>query len=250
MNNINIAFLLTIIAGLSTLIGTLPIFLKLKHENNIICASLAFASGVMLCVSITDLIPESLNMLEHNLPAFLTILLSFLFIIIGIIISSLISKNIPETSKITNNNLYKVGIISMLAIIIHNIPEGIATFISTTKSISLGLSLTLAIAIHNIPEGISISVPIYYATKSKFKAFSYTLISALSEPLGALITYLFLFPFINDTILGLLFSLIAGIMLQISLTELLPISLKYNQSKTTRKFFIIGIIFMLLKFIF
>ena len=247
MNNINIAFLLTIIAGLSTLIGTLPIFLKLKHENNIICASLAFASGVMLCVSITDLIPESLTMLKHNLSAFITIILSFLFTIIGIIFSSLISKNIPET---TNNNLYKVGIISMLAIIIHNVPEGIATFISTTKSINLGLSLTLAIAIHNIPEGISISVPIYYATKSKFKAFSYTLVSALSEPLGALLTYLFLSPFINDNILGLLFSLIAGIMIQISLTELLPTSLKYNQSKITRNFFIIGIIFMLIKVVF
>ncbi len=250
MNNINIAFLLTIIAGLSTLIGTLPIFLKLKSENNIICASLAFAAGVMLCVSITDLIPESLNMLEHNLSNFFTVILSFLFIVIGIIISMLISKTIPDVTKTTNNNLYKVGIISMLAIIIHNVPEGIATFISTTKNINLGISLTLAIAIHNIPEGISISVPIYYATKSKFKAFGYTLVSALSEPLGAIITYLFLSPFINNTILGLLFSLIAGIMIQISITELLPTSLKYNQTNVTRNFFIIGIIFMLLKFTF
>lgn len=245
------AFLLTFIAGLSTLIGTIPIFINLKNEDTIICSSLSFASGVMICVSITDLIPESINMLEKNLTGFTTIILAFLFLVIGIILSGIISKFIPENNYSTNNkNLYKVGIISMLAIIIHNIPEGIATFISTTKSINLGLSLTLAIALHNIPEGISISVPIYYSTKSKLKAFFYTLVSALSEPLGAVITYLFLSYFINDTILGLLFSLIAGIMIEISLTELLPTSINYNNKKLTKTFFIIGIIFMLVKFIF
>ena len=102
---------------------------------------------------------------------------------------------------------------------------------------------------HNIPEGISISVPIYYATKSKSKACLYTLVSGLSEPLGALITYLFLLPFITDTILGLLFSLIAGIMLHISFTEILPTSLNYNETRITKLFFIIGMIFMLLKYL-
>lgn len=252
MNNINMAFLLTCIAGLSTLIGTIPIFIKLKNESKIINASLSFAAGVMICVSITDLIPESINMLGKNLNGVIIIILSFLFMIIGIIISVIISRFIPDDMCVNTNkvNLYKVGIISMLAIIIHNIPEGIATFISTTKSISLGLSLTIAIALHNIPEGISISVPIYYSTKSRLKAFLYTLISAISEPIGAIITYLFLYPFINNIILGLLFSLIAGIMIEISLTELLPSSLKYNNIKITKVFFIIGIIFMLLKFMF
>lgn len=149
MNNVGMAFLLTILAGFSTLIGTIPIFIKLENEDGIICGSLAFASGVMLCVSITDLIPESLNMLrEYN--DIVMIFLCFIFILIGIIISSIIDKTLSTKS---NNSLYKVGLISMLAIIIHNIPEGIATFISTTKSISLGLSLTIAIALHNIPEG-------------------------------------------------------------------------------------------------
>ena len=252
MNNINMAFLLTTIAGLSTLIGTLLIFIKFKNTDKIICSSLAFAAGVMICVSITDLIPESINMLSDNLNDFLTVILSFLFILIGIITSTMISKAIPDnTYKLyTNSNLYKVGIISMSAIIIHNLPEGIATFISTTKSTSLGLSLTIAIALHNIPEGISISVPIYYSTKSKWKAFAYTLVSALSEPLGAILTYLFLFKYINNTILGLIFSLIAGLMLQISITELLPTSISHNYPKLTKLFFVIGIIFMLLKFLF
>ena len=95
----------------------------------------------------------------------------------------------PTTNK---ENLYRVGIISMLAIILHNIPEGIATFISTTKDTSLGISLATSIAFHNIPEGISISIPIYYSTKSKTKAILYTFISALSEQIGAILTYLFL----------------------------------------------------------
>ena len=126
--------------------------------------------------------------------------------------------------------------------------EGIATFISTTKDTSLGISLAIAIAMHNIPEGISISVPIYYATKNKGKALLYTFVSSLSEPLGAILTYLFLLPFVNDIMLGLLFAFIAGIMIQISFTELLPTSSSYNENRITKLFFVIGIMFMLLKF--
>ena len=245
MNTINMAFFLTTLAGLSTLIGTIPIFIKLKNENNIIAGSLAFASGVMICVSITDLIPESVIMLENNYNGAITIILTFLFLIIGMITSSFIDKNLPTT--VQNTSLYKVGIISMLAIILHNLPEGIATFISTTKDTSLGISLAIAIALHNIPEGISISIPIYYSTKSKLKACFYTFISGLSEPLGAILTYLFLLPFINEVILGLLFAFIAGIMISISLTQLLPTSINYHNERITKILFIIGIIFMLVK---
>lgn len=246
MNSISMAFLLTTMAGLSTMLGTIPIFIKLKNENKIIAGSLAFAAGVMICVSITDLIPESIVMLQNYYSGIITVLLTFLFLMIGIIFSSLIDKILPSTTK--DVPLYKVGIISMLAIILHNLPEGIATFISTTKDTSLGISLAIAIALHNIPEGISISVPIYYATKSKKRALLYTFISALSEPIGAILTYLFLLPFVNDIILGLLFAFIAGIMIQISLTELLPTSTSYQTTKTTKLFFIIGVIFMLVKF--
>lgn len=244
MNSISMAFLLTSLAGLATMIGVFPIFLKLRDKDKIISSSLAFASGVMLCVSITDLVPESLEMLRGYFSGWLVVFLSFIFIVVGIVVSSLIDKYLPT---INYESLYRVGIISMLAIILHNIPEGIATFISTTKDTSLGISLATSIAFHNIPEGISISIPIYYSTKSKSKAIFYTFISALSEPIGALLTYWFLLPFVNDVLLGLLFSFIAGIMLQISLTELLPESLSYKQIKLTKIFFVIGIGFMLLK---
>ena len=157
----------------------------------------------------------------------------------------LIDYKIPNHEK-----LYKVGIISMIAIIIHNIPEGIATFIATTNDINLGIDLTIAIALHNIPEGIAISIPIYYATKNKKKTFIYTLISALSEPFGALITYIFLKKYITFKILGLLFAIIGGIMFQISFCELLPKAKEYKLNKYNKAFFIIGCLFYIIYYIF
>ena len=230
MNNTLIAFLLTFIAGFSTMLGVLVIYIKSKNHNKIIMASLSFAAGVMITVSITDLIPESILLLGNNLKNSTTIIISILAIVLGIIISMIIDYYLPDKpiSNTKDKSLFKVGIISMIAIILHNLPEGIATFVATSSDVKLGISLTLAIAMHNIPEGISISVPIYYSTGSKKKAIFYTLISALSEPLGALLAFIFLKIFINDTILGILFSLIAGIMLQISFCELLPTAKRYK----------------------
>lgn len=250
MNNTFYAFILTLLAGLSTMIGTIFIFIKKKDTTKIILSSLSFAAGVMICVSITDLIPESIILIRDNLNNISTIIISLLGVILGIIISMLIDYYLPDRPIISNDKkLYKVGFISMIAIILHNIPEGIATFIATSSDITLGLSLTIAIAMHNIPEGISISVPIYYSTNSKRKALLYTGASALSEPLGALLAYLFLKNIMNDLILGILFSVIAGIMLQISICELLPTAKRYNNTKYLILFFIIGVLFMLIKFI-
>ena len=149
----------------------------------------------------------------------------------------------------SNGSLFKVGILSMIAIILHNVPEGIVTFISTTRNISLGISLAIAIALHNIPEGISIGIPIYYATKSEKKAIGYTFLSAMSEPFGAGLTYFFLVPFINNLVLGFLFSFVAGIMIQISMLELLSVSYQYETSRIIHIFFVMGVVFMLFKFL-
>lgn len=154
MNNTFYAFILTLLAGLSTMIGTIFIFIKKKDTTKIILSSLSFAAGVMICVSITDLIPESIILIRDNLNNISTIIISLLGVILGIIISMLIDYYLPDRPIISNDKkLYKVGFISMIAIILHNIPEGIATFIATSSDITLGLSLTIAIAMHNIPEG-------------------------------------------------------------------------------------------------
>ena len=237
------ALLLTTLAGLSTLIGTIPIIIK--QNKNIIISSLSFAAGVMLTVSIIDLIPEGINYLNQTYKLFPSILILSIFITLGIIISMTIDKHLNGRE----GELYKIGIISMLAIIIHNIPEGIATYLSTESNFKLGLSLTIAIALHNIPEGISIALPIYYGLKSRGKALIYTLFSALSEPLGALLAYLFLSKIITNNIMGILMSLIAGIMIQISIYELIPTSLKFKNKKLTILSFMLGIFFMIMNHI-
>ena len=158
----------------------------------------------------------------------------------------LIDKYLPEDNTFVNNkSLYRVGIFSMIAIILHNVPEGIATFLSSSVDMSLGLSLALAISLHNIPEGISIFVPIYYSTKSKKKALFYTFLSGISEPFGALLAYLFLSPFISDTLMGCLFAFIAGIMIHIATYELIPTAKKYKDSGSIILFFILGFLVML-----
>lgn len=235
------SFLLTFIAGFSTMIGTILIFFKEK-TNRVVIASLSFASGVMLTVSILDLIPEAITLLNYK--SIIEILLITVFMVLGTLLTRKIDKCMPEVDNNSKKGLYRVGIISMFAIIMHNIPEGIATFMTTSTNLSLGLSLTIAIALHNIPEGISIAVPIYYSTGNRKKALFYTFVSAISEPFGALLAFLFLKPFMNDLVMGLLMAVIAGIMSYISFFELLPKSLGYKNKWLSYIFFIIGIIFM------
>ena len=236
-------FLLTALAGLATLLGTIPIFVKINDKNKLISAACAFASGVMITISIIDLIPEAINYFKNSYNGFITIIITFITIVFGIVISQLLDKMIDTIG--TGNNLFKVGILSMIVIILHNIPEGIVTFIISNKNITLGLSICIAIALHNIPEGISIAIPIYYSTNNRFKAILYTFISAISELLGAILTYLFVNNHINSLTLGVILSFTAGIMIQISINKLLPTSYEYN-NKTTKISFIIGIIFMII----
>ena len=243
MNQLLISFTLTTIAGLSTMIGALFIFIKCNIDK-LTKYSLAFASGVMISVSIFDLIPESLNLLiKHNNK---NVCFSYIIIgiLLGITLSLLIDKLIPENNNVKDKKLYRVGIFSMFAIIAHNIPEGIATFLSSTTNISLGITLTIAIALHNIPEGISIAVPVYSATSSKKRAVGYTLISALAEPLGALLALLFLKPIITNNIMGFILAIITGIMIHISIFQLLPNCLQYKEKIKTIFIFLIGCIFM------
>ena len=246
--NFYISFILCLLASLSTCLGFFIIFLPNKSKQNTIINALSFSASVMLFVSLFDLLPTSYKLISSSFNNVFTVLFIILFVVIGFNISSFIS-NITACRVNNKSKLYKIGITSMIAIILHNIPEGIATFVATNSDITLGISLAIAIAMHNIPEGISISVPIYYSTNNKKKALLYTGVSALSEPFGAFLAYIFLKNIMNDLILGILFSLIAGIMLQISFCELLPTARRYNNTKYLIIFFLIGVLFMLMKFI-
>lgn len=238
MNEFLYPFFISTFAGLSTLIGFFFLFMKGNHNKKIIY-SLSFAAGVMTSISIIELIPESFHLIFENKPWVESIILCLIFINIGIILSTFINKEIK-----TEDSLYKVGLVSMIAIMIHNIPEGIATFLTSGENLSLGFTLALSIALHNIPEGISIALPIYYATKSKKKAFLYTFIAGFSESIGAILAYLVLKPWITDLFMGFLYAFIAGLMLHIALTKLLPESFSYKQYKKTISIFIVGFLFM------
>ena len=233
MNKIYNSFLITTLAGFTTLLGIIPCLLK--NKNNIVIFSLSLSSGVMFCISIFSLIPESKIYLNNNI-------LLILYIILGFIFALSIDKILDL--KVNNNTLFKIGLVSTIALIIHNIPEGIMTFISFNENTKLGIKLAIAIALHNIPEGIAISIPIFYSTKNISKAFKYTFIAGFSELLGAIISYIFLINIITKTYLGFILAITSGIMLEISILELLPESFKYKKNKLSITSFVLGFIIM------
>ena len=224
--------LISLLAGLSSLIGFFIIFINIDY-NKLLSISLSLSAGILLGISIFDLLFESITLLNNYYLFFITFIITFLILFI-------INKKIT-----INNKLYKTGIMTLISLILHNIPEGILTFSSFNIDQKLGISVTISIILHNIPEGIAIAVPIYYSTKSKIKAFFYTLISSIAEPLGALISILFLKEFINNLSLGLLLSSITGIMVYISIFKLLDESYSYNSNKQLLCFFI-GILFIVI----
>lgn len=236
------ALLVSTIAGLSTVLGGLVIFFKFKEDNilKFITASLSFSLAIMIGISITDLIPESTFILLKNFGVEKGIVLSLIAFIIGIILIHCLQKIIKKT-EMKKSDLYKLGILNMLALILHNFPEGIATFMSSYKDMSMGIKLALAIAFHNIPEGISIAVPIYYATNSKREALFKTLLSGIAEPIGALLAYIFLSKFITDSLISLILLLVGGIMITLAIEGILPKAKKYNLNKYLYLGMIVGL---------
>ncbi len=243
MNNVFFAFLITLFAGLSTGIGSLIAFFAKTTNTKFLSLALGFSAGVMIYVSMIEIFfkAEAGLILElgENLGSWVNVLSFFG----GMLLIAIIDKLIPKAEnphevhvvednyneEMKKNNLMRMGLFTALAIAIHNFPEGLATFVVALKEPTLAIPIAIAIALHNIPEGIAVSVPIYYATGSKRKAFFYSFLSGLAEPVGALVGYLILMPFLNDVILGILFAGVAGIMVFISLDELLPASEKYGE---------------------
>ncbi len=255
-----IAFGLTLIAGLSTGIGSLIALMAKRTNTKFLCASLGFSAGVMLYVSFMEMLPTAREGFIGNFDekaGTLYLLLSF-FGGIGFItfIDFLIPKtnNPHEVQSIEdmgktdekNKSLHRVGIVVALSIAIHNFPEGIATFTSALEGLSIAIPITIAIAIHNIPEGIAVSVPIYHATGSRKKAFWLSFLSGLAEPVGALIAYFFLMPFWSPAVNSAVLAAVAGIMVYISLDELLPTAEKFGEHHISISGLVVGMIVMAL----
>ncbi len=262
--SIIIAFLLTFIAGISTGIGSLLAFFTSKTNTKFLSVALGFSAGVMIYISMIELFQESLVYFNNSSGELMGKWLTILYFFGGIFIIALIDKLIPnfenpheikvvEDISEKENNAYphkdfkklkRVGFMMALAITIHNVPEGLATFIAALQDTTMGIAIAVAIAIHNIPEGIAVAVPIYYSTGSRKKAFLWSLLSGLSEMVGAIIGFLLLLPFLSDGLFGALYAIVAGIMVYISFDTLLPAAREYGENHLSVYGLVLGMLLM------
>ncbi|EAK2681228.1 zinc transporter ZupT [Campylobacter jejuni] len=275
-----IAMLLTLFAGFSTAIGSIIAFFSRKDDLRVLSLGLGFSAGVMIYISFMEILPTALKDFKNHYDSHWAELLGLACFFGGILISLLIDKLIPEDvnphepkedlselkicplpqkgqnppkfhpgeklHQINTKALKRTGIFTALAIAIHNFPEGFATFISSLNNLTLGIAIAIAVAIHNIPEGLAVSLPIYHATGDKKKAFIYSALSGFAEPLGAFVGALILLPFIGDLTLAISFAVIAGIMVFISLDELLPAAKTYDKAHDSLYGLIAGMAIMAL----
>ncbi len=263
-----IAFGLTLFAGLSTGIGSALAFFTKTTNTRFLAVALGFSAGVMIYVAMIEIFFKAKESLVSEMGVSAGNWVTLLSFFGGILVIALIDRLVPSAENpheirmveevggengdlpsddtiITSaareklaesrseshkkKKLMRMGYLSAIAITVHNFPEGLATFIAALSDLSIGIPIAIAIAIHNIPEGIAVSVPIYYATNSRRKAFKYSFLSGLAEPVGALIGWMLLMPYLNESMFGIIFAAVAGIMIFISLDELLPAAREYGE---------------------
>ncbi|MBP3416337.1 MAG: zinc transporter ZupT [Spirochaetaceae bacterium] len=254
MNSVVFAFLLTLFAGLATGVGSLLALLTKRTNTKFLAVSLGFSAGVMIYVSMIEIFVKAKDSLVLVLGEKGGSWLTAGGFFAGMFLIAIIDRFIPEREnpheikkvecfidengnevcplppKNPKDRLLRTGLFTALAIGIHNFPEGLATFISGMQDPTLAIPIAIAIAIHNIPEGVAVSVPVFFSTGSKKKAFVYSFLSGLSEPIGALVGFTILRSFINDMTFGIIFAMVAGIMVFISLDELLPSAREYGEA--------------------
>ncbi|MFA5444385.1 MAG: zinc transporter ZupT [Bacteroidales bacterium] len=248
VSNILLPFLLALFAGLATLIGFAITFIAKSTNRKLLSFSLGLSAGVMVYVAFVEIFNEARIILTENMGHQKGLLITVVFFFAGMALIAIIDRFVPsfgnpheahmveEVEQGVHGSacrkkpkLMKMGVMTAIAIAVHNFPEGIATFMAALENPTLGIAIATAIAIHNIPEGIAVSIPIFYASGSRKKAFWITLFSGLAEPLGAFIAYLILMPFLSPVVMGCVFAIVAGIMIYISFDELLPGAHEYGE---------------------
>jgi ZIP family zinc transporter len=250
-----LAFLVTLGAGLATAIGSAIAFFT-KHTNRAFFAvSMGFSAGAMIYLSFVEILPKAQSNLAETVDANLAMTLTGIALVAGMLIMALIDALVPsqanphenvsiellEQDAQTDSRLLRIGVFLALAIAIHNFPEGLATFLLVLEDPQIGIPLAVAVAMHNIPEGIAVSIPIYYATKSRLKAFRWSAASGLAEPAGAVVGYLLLLPFLNGFTMGILFATVAGVMVFLAVDTVLPTARNSARGHLTVYGFIGGI---------
>nr|WP_289852350.1 zinc transporter ZupT [Mesorhizobium liriopis] len=250
---------ITVGAGLATVLGSLLVVFTDRTQTRVLAFGLAFAAGAMVYVSLVEIFVKSQTAFGAAMPDKQAYAYATLWFFVGALALIAVDRLVPNphagmdssaaggtsldrASAEANQEamLRRVGLLAALAITAHNLPEGLATFFATLDDPVVGLPLAIAIAVHNIPEGVSIAVPVFYATGSRQKAVLAALLSGLAEPVGALVGYLLLAPFMSDLLFGGVFGVIAGAMVFLALDELLPAARLYARGHETVYGMVIG----------
>jgi len=242
MESVGVALILTLLAGLATTVGSAIAFFAHHTNTRLLAVSLGFSAGVMIYVSFAELFPSGTEELTGAIGATAETT-AVIALFAGMLLAAAIDRLVPlgynphemrllpedETDARRARDLMRAGVLTAVAIALHNFPEGLATFMSSVEDLRLGVPVAVAIGIHNIPEGIAVSVPIYYATGNRRLAFLLSALSGLSEPLGALLGVVLLAGVWSETILGLSLAVVAGIMIFIAFDVLLPSAESYGE---------------------
>jgi len=266
LEDILFALFLSLLAGLSTTIGSVIAFIVKKPSPKFISFVMGFSAGVMIFISFVELLFNSIISIGYQFGVLFFFLGMGIMFLIDVLVSHKYEFENSIEILVNDNGSYKphlhhghrhrngrerkkikiekTSLFIVLGVFIHNFPEGMATFIGTLADIKLGLLLTLAIALHNIPEGIAVSIPLYINNGSKRNAFKWSFISGMSEPVGAMVTWLILFPFITPILLSAMLAVVGGVMVYISLDELLPASRKFGKEHHSILGIITGMIIM------
>jgi len=231
--SVQTALLLSFLAGAATSVGGLLAFVVKKDNFSVLSIGLGFSAGVMLYVSFMEMMPQA----QHTLAVLYAQSGQWLAVgvfFVGIALAWLIDRFMPthhvhSDALEQKNKLKHLGLFTAIALAIHNFPEGLATFMASMENITLGVSIAVAVAVHNIPEGIAVALPVYHATGSKSKAFWYSTFSGLAEPIGAVLGYAIFRAILHEAAFGVMFAGVAGIMVYISLDELLPTAHEYGE---------------------
>ncbi|MBF7689143.1 zinc transporter ZupT [Acinetobacter rathckeae] len=248
-HNVFIAFMLTIAASFATVIGGIIVCFFKQPSARLLSFGLAFAAGAMVYVSLTEILNKSISSFSSVYSENIGYSFATFAFLGGMVLVLILDRLVPNphdtlekntASEMNHQQIMRTGLLTMFAITAHNLPEGLATFFATLDSPIVGAPLAIAIAIHNIPEGIAIALPVYIATHNKWYAVGASLLSGLAEPFGAAVGYLFLAPYLNDIVYGIVFGLISGVMVYLALDELLPTAKKYAKGHETVYGLVVG----------
>ena len=260
-----LAFSVTLAAGLATGIGSTIAFFTNHTNRAFFAVSIGFSAGVMIYLSFVEILPKANEYIAHDTDAVSASVITTAALIGGMILMAALDYIVPSAANphentdveifdgrteeareyaVKNKTLLRTGVVTALAIAMHNFPEGLATFLLVLDDPAVGIALAVAVAMHNIPEGIAVSVPVYYATKSRAKAFRYSFLSGLSEPAGAVIGFLILAPFLTDFLLGVIFAAVGGVMVFLAIDTLLPTARNSDRGHLSVYGVILGILVM------